>query len=244
MFSFEKKNQKTFGTCAIPKGIKFFCFFSKEKKTFITAFLTALLLCIAQPAAAALKDGSTAPDFTTQATLGGKEFTFSLADALKHGPVVLYFYPAAFTQGCTEEAHDFADAIDHYTALGATVVGVSGDSIATLDKFSVSECQSKFAVAADPKRVVMKAYDAVLIPPAVLRRPHILRHHARPQGDLQLHGAGPRRSCGQHHGRPGRMAIRPKAITVVCFFSTEKKAFPSYKAPKAGGGIRRCDAAS
>jgi peroxiredoxin Q/BCP len=116
------------------------------------------------PAVAALPDGTAAPDFTAQATLGGHQFTFSLADALKKGPVVLYFYPAAFTTGCTIEAHDFAEAVGHYTALGATVIGVSGDNIKTLDRFSVSECQSKFAVVADPDRRVMKAYDSVLIP--------------------------------------------------------------------------------
>jgi peroxiredoxin len=103
-----------------------------------------------------------APDFTTQATLAGKPFTFSLADALKHGPVVLYFYPAAFTPGCTVEAHDFSEATDKFKALGATVIGVSHDSIDTLNKFSVSECRNKFAVAADTDQSIMKAYDAVL----------------------------------------------------------------------------------
>ena len=129
------------------------------------AALTAF--CIvggAEPAEAALKQGDIAPDFTARATLGGKEFVFSLAASLKHGPVVLYFYPAAFTKGCTVEAHDFAQAIQRYQALGATVIGVSGDDIHTLNKFSVSECQSKFAVVADPGRAVMKAYDAVLVP--------------------------------------------------------------------------------
>ncbi len=111
---------------------------------------------------AALKEGDKAPLFTTKATLGGKEFTFSLADALKKGPVVLYFYPAAFTPGCTIEAHDFAEATDKYHALGATVIGVSHDDIAKLNKFSVSECRSKFAVAADTDQSIMKAYDAVL----------------------------------------------------------------------------------
>jgi thioredoxin-dependent peroxiredoxin len=116
----------------------------------------------AGPALAALADGTQAPDFTAQASMGGKEFTFSLADALKKGPVVLYFYPAAFTSGCTVEAHDFADATDKFAALGATVIGVSHDKIDTLDKFSVSECRSKFAVAADPDETVIKSYDAVL----------------------------------------------------------------------------------
>ncbi len=118
-----------------------------------------LFLIAVQPASAALAVGAKAPDFTAQASLGGKQFTFSLAEALKQGPVVLYFYPAAFTKGCTIEAHDFAEATDQFRALGATVIGVSHDDIATLDKFSVSECRSKFAVAADPMGTVINAYD-------------------------------------------------------------------------------------
>jgi peroxiredoxin Q/BCP len=127
--------------------------------------LSALALLgalVAMPAFAALNIGEKAPTFTTQASLDGKEFTFSLADALKKGPVVLYFYPAAFTKGCTIEAHDFAAATDQYKALGATVVGVSHDTIDVLNKFSVSECQSKFPVAADTDQAIMKSYDAVL----------------------------------------------------------------------------------
>jgi peroxiredoxin len=118
-----------------------------------------LLLIAAQPASAALAVGAKAPDFSAQASLGGEQFTFSLAEALKQGPVVLYFYPAAFTKGCTIEAHDFAEATDQFKALGATVVGISHDDIVTLDKFSVSECRSKFAVAADPMGKVIDAYD-------------------------------------------------------------------------------------
>jgi thioredoxin-dependent peroxiredoxin len=114
------------------------------------------------PLYAALKTGVQAPDFTTQATLGGKPFKFSLADALKKGPVVLYFYPAAFTPGCTVEAHEFAEATDKFKALGATVIGVSHDPIDTLNKFSVSECRNKFAVASDADQSITKAYDAVL----------------------------------------------------------------------------------
>ena len=114
--------------------------------------LLAILLCLglqAVPAAAALKVGDAAPDFTAPATLGGQEFTFHLKEALKKGPVVVYFYPAAFTKGCTIEAHDFAEAMPDFRAAGASVIGVSHDDIATLNKFSVSECQSKFPVAAD-----------------------------------------------------------------------------------------------
>ena len=96
------------------------------------------------------------PDFTTQATLAGKPFTFSLAAALKQGPVVLYFYPAAFTPGCTVEAHEFAEATDKFKAMGATVIGVSHDPIDKLKKFSVSECRNKFAVASDADQSITK----------------------------------------------------------------------------------------
>jgi peroxiredoxin len=124
--------------------------------------VAAMLAATTAPASAALSLGTKAPEFSLPATLGGNVFTFNLADALKKGPVVLYFYPAAFTKGCTIEAHDFADAIDQYTALGATVIGVSHDPLDTLQKFSVSDCRSKFAVAADTSQTVMKSYDSVL----------------------------------------------------------------------------------
>ena len=127
------------------------------------AILGALAFAFAAaPASAALQIGDTAPDFKTQASIGGEVYTFSLADALKKGPVVLYFYPAAFTKGCTIEAHDFADAVDKYKELGATVIGVSHDNIDTLNKFSVSECRSKFAVASDGDGRITKSYDSVL----------------------------------------------------------------------------------
>jgi peroxiredoxin len=113
----------------------------------------------AAPALAELSVGAAAPDFTAEATQGGNEFTFKLADALKKGPVVLYFYPAAFTPGCTEEAHEFADAMDAFHKLNATVIGVSADGIDKLKKFSVSECKSKFPVAADADKKIIHAYD-------------------------------------------------------------------------------------
>ena len=125
----------------------------------LCAFLCASL---STSVLAALPDGTKAPDFTTQASLAGKPFTFSLAEALKQGPVVLYFYPAAFTSGCTVEAHNFAQATDTFKSLGATVIGVSHDDIETLNRFSVSECRNKFAVAADADKKIMKAYDAQL----------------------------------------------------------------------------------
>ena len=124
--------------------------------------LAAGMALLSFNAHADLKPGDPAPDFTAQATLGGKEFSYALRDALKQGPVVLYFYPAAFTSGCTIEAHDFAEAIEQYQALGATVIGVSHDPLEKLKRFSVSECRSKFPVAADVDGSIMKAYDAVM----------------------------------------------------------------------------------
>ena len=129
-------------------------------KRFLSVALAGCLL--AAPLYAALQPGAMAPDFTTQATLAGKPFKFALADALKKGPVVLYFYPAAFTPGCTVEAHEFAEATDKFKSLGATVIGVSHDDIDKLNKFSVTECRNKFAVASDADQSISKAYDSVM----------------------------------------------------------------------------------
>jgi peroxiredoxin len=130
------------------------------RRSFVSA-LTSLLLA-APGAYAALPNGTAAPDFTAEASLGGNTYTFSLADALKKGPVVLYFYPAAFTKGCTIEAHDFAAAMAQFRSLGATVLGVSHDPIAKLRRFSVSECRKQFPVASDADGKIMKEYDSVL----------------------------------------------------------------------------------
>jgi thioredoxin-dependent peroxiredoxin len=114
------------------------------------------------PARAALDIGEHAPDFTTQAAMAGSVYSYTLADALKKGPVILYFFPAAYSEGCSLEAHYFAEAVPQFEALGATVIGVSGDDIETLSKFSVQVCQNKFPVASDEKQSVMKSYDAVM----------------------------------------------------------------------------------
>ena len=129
-------------------------------KRLLLAIVAASL--VAAAAHATLKPGVKAPEFTTQASLAGKVFGFSLGEALKKGPVVLYFYPEAFTGGCTIEAHEFAAAADAFNAAGATVIGLSHDSIEKLQKFSVSECRNKFAVGADTDQKIMRAYDAVL----------------------------------------------------------------------------------
>lgn len=124
---------------------------------------TAFGFVVAATAAlAALPVGAPAPDFSATAALGGNEIHFSLSEALKKGPVVLYFYPAAFTPGCTIEAHEFAEATAKFAALHATVIGVSRDGIDKLKAFSLSECRSKFAVAADPDGHITAAYQAAM----------------------------------------------------------------------------------
>ena len=124
--------------------------------------LIAVLASVAWPAKAALDVGTRAPDFTAAAALAGKPFSFSLAASLAMGPVVLYFFPAAFTTGCSIEAHDFAEAMPRFEALGASVLGVSTDDIETLTRFSVQACQGRFPVASDAGKSVVKAYDAAM----------------------------------------------------------------------------------
>ena len=121
-----------------------------------------LLISATTPSYAALDVGEAAPNFTVQAALGGKTFRYTLAESLAKGPVVLYFFPAAFSVGCSLEAHEFAEAIGKFEALGATVIGVSSDDIETLGKFSVQACQGKFPVASDNTQAIMKSYDAVM----------------------------------------------------------------------------------
>lgn len=125
----------------------------------------ALLLTLplwVSPCVAALDVGETAPDFTTPAAIAGKTFKYSLAESLTKGPVVLYFFPAAFTEDCSIEAQQFAQATPKFEALGATIVGVSADDIDTLSRFSVQACRGKFAVASDANKDIMKSYDAVM----------------------------------------------------------------------------------
>ena len=120
-----------------------------------------IAILAAAPTAAALPTGAKAPNFTTQGAIAGKPFRLNLAEQLKHGPVVLYFYPKAFTKGCTLEAHAFSEAAKDFKKAGARVIGMSADDLPTLEKFSVEGCRNAFAVAtATPK--VIKAYDVAL----------------------------------------------------------------------------------
>lgn len=119
-----------------------------------------LLMVSAAASAAALQVGDTAPPFETKASLAGKEFTFSLSEALKKGAVVVYFYPAAFTGGCNLQAHTFAENYDKFAAAGASVIGVSLDGIARLNQFSADPqyCAGRLPVASDEKGDIAKAY--------------------------------------------------------------------------------------
>jgi peroxiredoxin len=131
--------------------------------------LIVLLLAgvAAHPAHAALKQGDKAPDFKAEASLAGKSFDFSLRKALKKGPVVVYFYPAAYTKGCDIEAHTFAETKEKFDAAGATIIGVSNDKIAKLNEFSADPdyCAGKFPVASDADGKIAASYDLKVTPP-------------------------------------------------------------------------------
>lgn len=121
----------------------------------------SMALLFATPVLAALQAGVAAPDFTAQASLAGKDFTFSLKEALKKGPVVVYFYPSAYTGGCDIEAHTFATEKARFDAAGATIIGVSADSLQRLNTFSSdpSYCAGKFPVASDASGKIAASYD-------------------------------------------------------------------------------------
>src|ERR1700692_3415075 len=131
------------------------------KNMFLGVVLSALL---GLPVLAALKVADKAPDFSARASLAGKEFNFSLQDALKKGPVVVYFYPSAYTKGCDLEAHTFAQEKDKFDAAGATIIGVSADSIARLDVFSADPdyCAGKFPVASDSDGKIAGSYNLMM----------------------------------------------------------------------------------
>src|SRR5579871_5195455 len=121
----------------------------------------AACLLLSLPVLAAIKVGEMAPDFSARGSLGGKEFDFSLQQALKKGPVVVYFFPSAYTKGCDLEAHTFSQDIDKFTAAGASVIGVSADSIARLNRFAADPefCAGKFPVASDTDKKIATSYN-------------------------------------------------------------------------------------
>lgn len=125
------------------------------------AALATIAALLTAPAIAALPVGAKAPDFQTKSAKAGKVMDLRLSDALRRGPVVLYFFPAAFTPGCTIEAHQFAEATDDFARAGATVIGMAADPIDKLARFSVEECRNKFAVATATPAVI-EGYDVKL----------------------------------------------------------------------------------
>ena len=130
------------------------------KRIVLAAASLVTAAAFASTALASLPVGAAAPDFKAKAALGGKEFDFDLKRQLKKGPVVLYFFPAAFTPGCTAEAHAFSEAADDYKKAGATIVGVTGGNVDRVAEFSKTECRDKFAVVADPDLSISQKYDA------------------------------------------------------------------------------------
>jgi peroxiredoxin len=133
-------------------------------KRLLTAGLLSTLLTLS--ASAALTQGDAAPGFTTEASMNGKAFTYSLKDALKKGPVVVYFYPSAYTGGCNLQARTFSVNMEKFDAVGATIVGVSLDSIKRLNEFSADPeyCAGKFAVASDADGSIAKSYQLNIRP--------------------------------------------------------------------------------
>lgn len=140
-----------------------------------------IALLVATPAVAALSPGAKAPNFTTQGALAGKSFSLTLSNLLKKGPVVLYFFPAAFTPGCTAEAHEFAEKTAAFKQAGATVIGVAADKIEDLQRFSVEECRNKFAVAVGTPAMI-KGYDVVL--PQLKARSNRTSYVIAPNGQI------------------------------------------------------------
>ena len=130
-------------------------------RQFLSRMAALAILASAVPAHADLAVGAKAPPISTQGALAGKQIAFDLGKALRKGPVVLYFYPKAFTQGCTLEAHAFAEATADFKAAGATVIGLSNDDVPTLQRFSSEHCRDKFAVASASPAVI-GAYDVAL----------------------------------------------------------------------------------
>jgi peroxiredoxin len=138
------------------------------RRAVVTLLLAGL---VSVPAFAALKAGDAAPGFSARASMAGKEFRYSLKDALKKGPVVVYFYPSAFTSGCNVQAHTFSENKERFDLAGATIVGVSRDSIERLNEFSADPqyCAGKIAVASDPQGTIATSYDlkTLTLPPGL-----------------------------------------------------------------------------
>ena len=190
-----------------------------KKYCFFPVLVIGFCLFITLPgfAQSMISKGTASPMFTAKASQAGKEFEFSLKKALAKGPVVLYFYPAAYTGGCDLEAHTFAELKDKFTAAGATIIGVSADSIQRLNSFSSDPnyCAGKFPVASDPKGKIAATYGLTLIPP----QPGV----KDVQGKQVTHGFIPRTT----------FVINKKGIIVDTFSSKKDHITPDEHVKKA-----------
>jgi thioredoxin-dependent peroxiredoxin len=177
----------------------------------------------AAPLSAALKTGEKAPEFSAKASRAGQEFQFSLAAALKKGPVVVYFYPSAFTRGCDLEAHTFADNKAKFDAAGATIIGVSQDSIERLNAFSADPqyCAGKIAVASDPGGAIATRYDLSKTP--------------------ERAGAKDTRGVAIDHGFTERVTfvVRPDGTIADTFSSSADKISPAEHVSKALAAVQQ-----
>ncbi len=140
---------------------------------FAAVLAMATLVTTPQPALAALAQGARAPDFSAPGAQGGRRFNIVLREALRRGPVVLYFFPRAFTEGCTIETRAFADAMPRFRAAGATVIGMSGDSVADLARFSTEACRALFPMAS-ASTAIIDGYDVNLRPGITTRTSYVI----------------------------------------------------------------------
>jgi peroxiredoxin len=152
----------------------------------ILTLAICMILAAASGAFAAMQPGEAAPDFAIQAAVGGKSFDFKLSEALKKGPVVLYFYPKSFTSVCTAEAHDFAENAKNFADAGASLIGVSADGIDTQKEFSSKECRDTFPVGADPDGKVIRAYKAQMFDFGGLATSSRISYVIAPDGKILL----------------------------------------------------------
>ena len=188
-------------------------------------FVSGILLAsvITMPVYAALKQGEKAPEFSAKASLDGREIQFSLGDALKKGPVVVYFYPSAFTGGCNLEAHTFAENKDKFDAAGATIIGVSQDSLERLNAFSADPeyCAGKIAVASDANGAIAASY-------------HLQAGQAKP-------GMKDTRGVDIDHAFTERttFVVKPDGTIAAVFSSNDDKISPAQHVEKALAAVQQ-----
>ena len=194
------------------------------KRALVTIAVSAGLVL---PLSAALKVGAPAPDFSTKASLAGKEFRFSLKDALKKGPVVVYFYPSAYTGGCNLEAHTFSENKEKFEAAGASIIGVSRDSIDRLNVFSADPefCAGKFAVASDADGSIATSYN--------------LNKMNLPPGMKDTRGV----AIDHEFTERTTFVVTPNGTIAATFSSTEDKISPAEHVEKSLAAVQQLAAA-